>query len=196
MLQEDDYVAGNPQLNGSDSLIVISGCSGGGKSTLIRELANRGYDAQPEAGRQIVKEQMHIGGDAVPWTDRAKFTELCVSRSMYLYNNARPSGKPAVFDRSIIEFASGFAALGLAVPQSLAEAVKRYRYAKRVFFAPPWEALFVNDEERRHSFAAAQAEYESLIRGYQSYDYEIVVIPKTSVSERADFFEEQLESAN
>lgn len=45
MRQEYDSFAGNPELNGSDSLIVVSGCSGGGKSTLIRELAKRGYDA-------------------------------------------------------------------------------------------------------------------------------------------------------
>ena len=58
MRPEDDSFAGNPELNGSDSLIVVSGCSGGDKSTLIRELAKRGHDAQPEAGRQIVKEQL------------------------------------------------------------------------------------------------------------------------------------------
>ncbi len=192
MRQEGDSFAENPELNGSDSLIVVSGCSGGGKSTLIRELAKRGYDTQPEAGRQIVKEQLHIGGDALPWADKMKFIELCVSRSVYFYNNATSGGKPTVFDRSIIEFASGYAALGIDLPQSLAAAVRRHRYARRVFFTPPWEALFANDEERRHSFATAVAEYESLLSGYKTYGYEIVVIPKTSVSERADFFEEQL----
>ena len=79
MLLEDDYVAGNPGLNGTNRLIVVSGCSGAGKSTLISELANRGYDAQPEAGRQIVKEQLHIDGDGLPWADKIKFVELCVS---------------------------------------------------------------------------------------------------------------------
>ncbi len=192
MRAENDYVAGNPELNGSDRLIVVSGCSAGGKSSLIRELASRGYDAQPEAGRQIVKEQLYIGGDALPWADKIKFTELCVSRALYHYNNAMATGKPAVFDRSIIEFISGFRAKGVNVPPYLAEAVRRYRYARRVFFTPPWEALFINDEERRHSFVDAEAEYDSLLKGYEACGYEIVLLPKTSVSGRADFFEEQL----
>ena len=187
MRQEDDSFAENPELNGSDSLIVVSDCSGGGKSTLIRELAKRGYDTQPEAGRQIVKEQLHIGGDALPWADKMKFIELCVSRSVYFYHNATSGGKPTVFDRSIIEFASGYAALGLDVSQTLAEAVRRYRYARWVFFTPPWEALLANDEERRHWFATAVAEYESLLSGYKAYGDEIAVIPETSVSGKRTF---------
>ena len=92
-----------------------------------------------------------------------------------------------MFDRSIIEFASGYAALGLDVPQTLAEAVRRYRYARRVFFTPPWEALWANDEERRHWCATAAAEYESLLSGYKAYGDEIAVIPKTSVSGKRTF---------
>jgi hypothetical protein len=32
---EHDYVAGNPQLNGSENLVVVSGCSGRGKSSAV-----------------------------------------------------------------------------------------------------------------------------------------------------------------
>ena len=57
-MNEAEYVAGNPAFNGSDWMVVVSGCSGGGKSTLLAELALRGYAVFPEPGRQIVKEQL------------------------------------------------------------------------------------------------------------------------------------------
>ena len=44
------------------NFIVISGCSGRGKSTLISELAALGYSYVAEPGRKIVKEQYAIGG--------------------------------------------------------------------------------------------------------------------------------------
>jgi len=39
---------------------IISGCSEGGKSTLLSELASRGYQIILEPGRQIIKEQTLI----------------------------------------------------------------------------------------------------------------------------------------
>ena len=50
-------------------LIVITGCSGGGKSTLLAELAGAGEQVFEEPGRQIVKEQDLIHGPAQPWTN-------------------------------------------------------------------------------------------------------------------------------
>jgi predicted ATPase len=193
MLVEDTYVAGNPDYSGSRWMTVISGCSSSGKSSLLSELASRGYCVQPEAGRQIVKEQMSIGGDGLPWANVTKFIELCVSRAMFYFNTAAPKEKPAVFDRSIIDPISGYEHLGLPMPLHMAEAVRRYRYAKRVFLTPPWPELFVNDKERLHSFEDAELEYHTLVRNYRAYGYEVVFIPKASVSERADFFEEWLD---
>lgn len=54
-----------------NNYVIISGCSGGGKSTLLSELANRGYSVVLEPGRQIVKEQTAINGDALPWTNQS-----------------------------------------------------------------------------------------------------------------------------
>ena len=184
---ESEYVAGNPRWNGSDRLVVLSGCSGGGKSSLLAALAARGYGVCPEAGRQIVKEQQSIGGDGLPWVDGRKFAELCISRSLYFYNMARPIDKAVIFDRSFIDNIAGLLRTGEPLPPAFYEAVRRYRYAKRVFLVPPWPELFVNDAERQHSFAAAVIEYESLVTVYQDFGYEVVVMPQATVAARADF---------
>ena len=56
--------AGNVNI---DRFVVISGCSGGGKSTLLIELGQRGYATVEEPGRRIVKEEMLGAGLALPW---------------------------------------------------------------------------------------------------------------------------------
>lgn len=191
-IREDEYIAGNPAFNGSDFLVVVSGCSSGGKSTLLSEMAARGYPIFPEPGRQIVKEQLYIGGDGLPWENPLKFVELCVSRSLYFYNTASPTQKPTLFDRSIVDNLDAFGRMGQPAPNYLIEAVQRYRYARRVFLVPPWKELFVNDAERRHSFEDAEAEYNSLITTYQVQGYEVVLVPRGPVADRADFLKVHL----
>ena len=58
---EGDYIPGNPQFHDRNKLVVVSGCSGGGKSTLLTEMARRGDTVMPEPGRQIVNEELAIG---------------------------------------------------------------------------------------------------------------------------------------
>ena len=48
-----------------DLFVVISGCSGGGKSTLLTELGRRGYMTVEEPGRRIVKEELLGNGLAL-----------------------------------------------------------------------------------------------------------------------------------
>jgi len=58
-----------------DHLFVVSGCSGSGKSTLIAALAQQGEAVVTEPGRQIVKEQIQLGGDGLPSTLQANVVE-------------------------------------------------------------------------------------------------------------------------
>jgi predicted ATPase len=173
-------------------MVVVSGCSGAGKSTLLAELALRGYLVHPEAGRQIVKEQLHLGGDGLPWENPVKFAELCISRAIFFFNTAMPIDRPAIFDRSIVDNIAGIERLGLPLPNYFMVALQHYRYARRVFMTPPWKELFSHDAERRHSFEDAVAEYAGLLKGYTANGYEIVLIPKGTPAERANFFEEEL----
>ena len=46
----------------NDRLVVISGCSGGGKSSLLAELQARGHRVVEEPGRRIIAEETVTGG--------------------------------------------------------------------------------------------------------------------------------------
>src|SRR5262249_1318360 len=89
-------------------LIVISGCSGGGKSTLLAELAARGHHVFEEPGRQIVKEQLASGGDGLPWRDPGKFANLCIERSIENLQKAAMFHGLVFFDRSLLDAFNAF----------------------------------------------------------------------------------------
>ena len=145
-----------------------------------------------EPGRQIVKEQDWIGGDALPWAAPAKFAELVLSRAIHQLITAAGEDGLAFFDRSLVEPLSGLQRLGLPVPDHFQRAAERCRYDETVFVAPPWPEIYRQDAERRHGLDEALAEYEPLLATYRRLGYRLMVLPKTDVVARADFVLAQL----
>ena len=134
---EDDYSPAHVTA-ARDYYVVISGCSGAGKSSLLHELSTRGYRAFAEPGRQIVKEQNSIGGDGIPGKDVYKFVELCVSRSMHNMISAAATTSYVFFDRSMVDNFNGLEQLSGGAPAHLRKAVEIFRYNRKVFITPPW----------------------------------------------------------
>jgi predicted ATPase len=141
------------------SCIVISGCSGGGKSTLLAELRARGCPTFEEPGRRVVREQLAQGGDGLPWLNVRKFAELCIAHSLAQLAEASALEGHAFFDRSIVDAVSALEHLALPVPQEARRALASRPYSARVFMTPPWPELFSTDAERRHTLADAEAEF-------------------------------------
>lgn len=166
-----------------DRLIIISGCSGGGKSTLLEELARRGYATIEEPGRRIVRQETRGQGSALPWVDMEAFARCAVAMSLEDRDKAPATGW-VFFDRGLIDAASALHAV--CADGLLHDLKSHHRYNRLVFLTPPWPEIYVSDGERQHDFAAAVSEYDRLIRDYRALNYETVVLPKVSVIERAD----------
>ena len=165
--------------------VVISGCSGSGKSTLLTELGRRGYSVVEEPGRRIVLEEIAHEGSALPWVDMAAFLRRAVAMSLTDRVSASRLDGWVFFDRGLVDAAVGLQHLtGEAVVASLGQT---HRFYRRVFLAPPWPEIYVTDLERRHGFDFAVAEYSRLLEIYPALGYEVVILPKTEVAERADF---------
>ena len=167
-----------------DHFVVISGCSGGGKSTLLAELRRRGHAVVEEPGRRIVKEELSDGGSALPWVDAAAFARRAVTMALADRASAAARKGGVFFDRGLVDAA---AALQHLTGEPALSALQSCRYHRRVFLAPPWRDIYVTDPERHHGFDAALAEYSRLLKAYPSLGYEVLVLPKEGVVERADF---------
>jgi predicted ATPase len=168
-----------------ENFVTISGCSGGGKSTLLVELARRGYATVEEPGRRIVTEELAGEGSALPWVDAVAFARRVVELSLADRAAAMGSTDWVFFDRGLIDAA---VALEQATGEAAVEALGRvHRCHRRMFMTPPWPEIYVHDHERRHGLAEAMAEYDRLARAYPSLGYEVNVLPKVGAAERADF---------
>lgn len=170
--------------------IVISGCSGGGKSTLLACLTARGFDTVSEPGRRIVDEELAGTGSALPWVNLAAFAKRAIEVAD-LDRRLASEDRWTFFDRGLVDAAS---ALEFASGEPLHDTLGSYaRYHRLVFLTPPWPEIYVNDQQRPHDLADAIAEYERLVEAYDRLGYEAIVIPKVAVEERADFIVSHLE---
>ena len=182
---EENYILSNGSVFYRENYVILSGCSGGGKSTLLNALCQKGYSCIPEPGRQIVKEQMSIGGDGLPWENVEKLMDLILSRCLHNFHSQKPTQEYIFFDRAIPD--AIYAPRGKTLPNYQMNAAKMFRYNTKVFMTPPWKKIYRNDEERRHSFEQALAAYEPLLKTYAKYGYNVIEVPKISVEERAEF---------
>lgn len=168
----------------SERFVVLSGCSGGGKSSLLAELSRRGHAVVEEPGRRIVAEEMRTGGGALPWVDLEAFARRAVQTALDDRGSAPGDGR-VFFDRGLVDAA---AALDFVTGEPEIERLGRaHRYARQVFLTPPWPEIYESNPERPHGFDEAVAEYNRLARAYTLLDYEIVILPKVGIVARADF---------
>lgn len=177
----------------ADHFVVISGCSGGGKSTLLAELARRGHRVVEEPGRRIVAEEMAWEGSALPWVDPVAFARRAVAMSRADREAVIDAPGWTFFDRGLIDAA---VALEHLTGMPAAETLGADRCYHQVFVAPPWPAIYTTDPDRRHGFDAAIAEFDRLAAAYPSLGYHMLMLPRISVTERADLVLETLRLAS
>lgn len=121
-----------------------------------------------------------VGGDSAStrprrWPITATTAEQC------------PGWGPVFFDRGVPDVVGYLKLCGLEVPKHIMRAAKYFRYARQVFFAPPWEKIYRNDDDRKQSWVEAVATGQAMIDVYSSLGYEICHLPLASVEERADY---------
>jgi len=169
----------------TERFVVISGCSGGGKSTLLAELARRGHSVVEEPGRRIVVEELAGDGAALPWVDLEAFGRRAIAMALADREAVRNLDGWVFFDRGLVDAAAGLQRR--TGETALARLCRTERYHRRVFLAPPWPEIYVTDSERRHSLDEAIAEWTDLCAVYPALGYDVFELPRASVAARADF---------
>ena len=177
----------------NDNLVVITGGPGSGKTTLLKELEQQGFRCSHEVARQIIQEQVAANGDALPWANTRRYTELMVARSVAAYRENTPSPEIVFMDRGIPDVACYARLIGLPFFDDLKTACETYRYNQIVFLAPPWKKIYVTDSERKQTYAEAVATYEKMAEVYREYGYRPIELPKTSPLQRAAFVRAEIE---
>lgn len=160
--------------------VMISGCSGGGKSTLLSELARRGYKVVKEPALRVVDEERLSNGKALPWVDAKAFGQRALTMAVTDYLTAQGL---TFFDRGVVDAGVAITARGGERP---ADEIAQIRY-DYVFLAPPWPEIYEVNEDRRHSFEKASRDFERIRLAYLDAGYDPIVLPRDTVPARADF---------
>jgi predicted ATPase len=170
---------------------VITGGPGFGKTSIIDELEVRGYHSVHEISRSIIKEQLESGGDVLPWKNLATFSRLVFEKRIQQHINT-PNHKHSFFDRGIPDVIAYMVRDELELPDKYVHALSEYNYNEIVFLTPPWEEIFINDNERKENFEQACDIHQFITDTYSKLGYKTVEIPKLKIKERVDFILEQI----
>jgi len=167
--------------------ITLTGAACSGKSTIIKELENRGESVIEESAREII-----LARKDMPLTQDELLTRQYMVAAKQLineraYEKINTSGKlfNLFLDRSMIDVAAYCKFLLGYVPEEIENSVKFAKYST-VFILErlPFEkdcARFENGEEER-------SKIEELLREtYISYNHYPVTVPVMSINERTDF---------
>jgi len=167
--------------------IVITGGPGTGKSSVIEELVKRKYACMPEISREVTLNAREKGIEQLFLTKPLLFSELLLEGRINQYIESEKKNNDLVFfDRGIPDVHAYMNYISIDYPSSYIYKSNLYRY-KYIFLMPPWEEIYISDNERYENFEQALAIHNHLERTYKELNYKIIEVPTGTVEERTDF---------
>jgi predicted ATPase len=170
---------------------ILTGAMGGGKSTILAKLTEAGVHCVPEPARVILAEQRIIASTGVPHLNAEAFNALMLARAIHNYQEKQPLADSIIFDRAIPDMIA-YANLFQLDTTSYGNASQEFRYNPTVFYFAGWQEIYTNDEDRKISFAGAQAFGVDVKAIYESLGYRILEVPRLSIEDRAKFILERI----
>jgi predicted ATPase len=168
-------------------IIVIIGGPGTGKTTIIDKLIEKGYCCYHEISRQVTAEAQKQGIEQLFLEKPLLFSELLLEGRKKQFENAHQESHNIIFlDRGIPDILAYMHYIGDSYPAFFDIACKEYIYSK-IFILPPWEDIYVSDQERYESFEQAKLIHDHLVETYQKYGYELIEVPKDTLDKRIIF---------
>jgi predicted ATPase len=167
---------------------VITGAPCSGKTTLIDQLADKGFRTVPETGRVYVEGEMAKGRTAAEIVRDAAVGQRAIADLQLSFERRLPVKEVAFLDRGSPDVLTYCRILGVNPNAILAECF-HHRYAS-VFlldrFAFQWDGVRIEDD------AAAGFIDEWLSRDYSALGYGVVRVPVRPVKDRLTFILEIL----
>ena len=170
---------------------IISGAPGTGKTTIINALKKKDHYCAEEISRELITEQISIGGNILPWKDQIAFENQIANRRYKQYLDS-PENCICFFDRSSVDCIAYLNNNKLESTSQINQIIKNCIFNKTVFYTPIWEEIYKNDSERQESFDQSIKIDKHLKDSYLKFGYTIIEIPKTTLDKRVNFILSQI----
>lgn len=168
-----------------NNFYVITGGPGGGKTTLLKELQKQGINYVPETARQIIKNRVDAG--LSPRPAPPEFALQVFIQDVEAFTANLHVTNTLFFDRSFIDSAAMLYEADKQLYDTFKPLLEEHRYNNLVFITPPWQDIYVTDNERDQTFEQAVQVYNKLYSWYIQMGYTIAVLPETGVEERVGY---------
>ena len=172
-------------------IYVITGGPGFGKTLIVEELRQLGYNCSKEFARDLILSEQESGGEVLPWKNPKLFQQNILQKRVAFFDSI-PAGAFAFADRGIPDQLAFARYRGFGTPEILSEYSQKYRYAPLVFVTPPWPEIFVNDSIRTETFDEACRIHEIVVETYISLNYQIIELPLLPPKQRTKYLLENL----
>lgn len=171
---------------------VVTGGPGAGKTTVLDKLAQDGFVCVPESARAIIKARRTAGLSPRPSAKR--FASETLAMDIDNYRQTVVTNQPVFFDRGLVDALGGMASQGALSEQEVDAYLQQYPLNRRVFILPPWPDIYCTDDERDQTYDESVVVYEKILGWYERHAYLMVEVPRRSVSERAAFMLNHIDS--
>lgn len=168
-------------------LILFVGAPSTGKTSTLEALSSAGYTCFEEISRDIVLEARANGISHLFQEQPLLFSEMLLEKRKQQYYQAKRQNTKYVFiDRGLPDITAYLNMINTDYPEKFNIANEELLY-DMVFWFPLWEQIYTSDRERYEDYKLAASIQQHLIKSYKSYNYQLIEVPKLSVTERADF---------
>lgn len=179
--------------------IVITGGPGTGKTSIIKELDKRNYFCYHEVIRELTLEAKNEGtledfstNPIAKVNDSLGFNlKLLHGRINQFKDSNNLEDKIIFFDRGVGDVLGYMDYFQQSYDEVFTDACKEHTYTK-IFILPPWEEIYISDNERFESYDEAVEIHFALKKIYEFFGYEIIEVPFGTVKERTDYILEAI----
>jgi len=179
--------------------IVITGGPGTGKTSIVQKLEASGFFCFHEIIRSMTLEakkegnpEHFISNPLAFVSDPMLFNQKILRGRVQQFNRASEMSQSMVFfDRGIPDVLAYMNYFDQKYEAYFEKTCLDHQYDE-VLLLPPWEDIYVSDNERLESFEEASDIHEHLKEVYQSFGYNPISIPKGTVKERTSYILKKL----
>lgn len=165
---------------------VLTGGPRSGKSTVLEQLAKRGFRVVPEVARSYIYEQISCGRQLEAIVANQLEFQRAILRRMIRIEQDLDRKQRVFFDRAIPDGIGYFRKAGLD-PSEVFEICRTHRYCRVFFFDRIPMELVEGDTIRRESEEEVTALEVEIERGYLEAGYHITHVPLMPVEDRVEF---------